>query len=221
MTLVSNCGQGVCTSEVSVVTVLDVSGGGNHAPVVTVAPSLSVNEGAALSFTVTATDADADHVTLSASGLPSGATFVDNADNTATFHWTPSFTQSGAYTLTFTGNDGHGGVTTATSVVTVLEVSGGGNHAPVVTVAPSLSVNEGAALTFTVTATDADADHVTLSASGLPPGATFVDNGNNTGTFHWTPSFTQSGAYTLTFTGNDAHGGIRTPATLGTGIHMS
>src|SRR5712671_6924036 len=213
--------NGLEGSAATHIDVMAVSGGGNHAPVVTVAPSLSVNEGAALTFTVTATDADADHVTLSASGLPSGATFVDNADNTATFHWTPSFTQSGAYTLTFTGNDGHGGVTTATSVVTVLDVSGGGNHAPVVTVAPSLSVNEGAALSFTVTATDADADHVTLTASGLPSGATFVDNGNNTGPFHWTHSFTQSGAYTLTFTGNDAHGGVSTAATVVTVLDVS
>ncbi len=75
---------------------------------------------------MTATDADADHVTLTASGLPAGATFVDNSNNTGTFHWTPGSTQSGTYTLTFTGNDGHGGTNTATTVITVLDVTGGG-----------------------------------------------------------------------------------------------
>lgn len=212
--------NGLEGSAATHIQVLDSAGGGNHPPVLSVPATLSLNEGATASFTVSATDLDGDHVTLSASGLPSGATFTDNGNNTASFSWIPSSTQSGTYTVTFTGNDGHGGVTSTTTVFTVIDVGGGGNHAPDVTVTPSASVNEGANLTLTVTATDSDGNHVTLSASGLPSGATFTDNGNNTGTLTWTPSLSQSGAYTLVFTGNDGHGGVDTATSVITVLNV-
>jgi hypothetical protein len=56
---------------------------------------------------------------------------------------------------------------------------------------------------FMVTATDGQSRHVVLTASGLPSGATFIDNGNNTGTFNWTPTSAQAGSFLVTFLGND------------------
>jgi hypothetical protein len=47
---------------------------------------------------------------------------------------------------------------------------------------------------------------VTLTATGVPAGASFVDNGNNSGTFTWTPVQGQAGNYLLTFTGSDGVG---------------
>jgi len=44
-------------------------------------------------------------LSYSASGLPGGATFADNGDNTATLSWTPSEFDKGIYTLTFTASD--------------------------------------------------------------------------------------------------------------------
>lgn len=67
---------------------------------------------------------------------------------------------------------------------------------------------EGQAISFTVNATDLQNENVSLSASGLPAGASFVDNGNNTGTFSWTPSSAQAGSYNLTFEGQDQQGNI-------------
>ena len=48
---------------------------------------------------------------------------------------------------------------------------------------------------FTVTATDAQQRKVKLSASALPTGASFIDLGNNQGTFTWTPTSTQTGTF--------------------------
>jgi hypothetical protein len=59
---------------------------------------------------------------------------------------------------------------------------------------------------FTVTATDAESRHVVLTATGLPAGATFVDNGNNTGTFNWTPTDDQAGTYFVSFQGDNLAG---------------
>ena len=65
--------------------------------------SQSVDENRTLTFGVSATDPDGDALTYSASGLPAGASF-DPA--TQQFSWTPSYTQAGTYTVTFTASDG-------------------------------------------------------------------------------------------------------------------
>ncbi len=71
------------------------------------------------------------------------------------------------------------------------------NDPPVLAPIGSKTLNEGDVFSFGVTATDADAgDFLTLSASNLPSGATFIDNGNRTGTFNWTPTTSQAGTYT-------------------------
>jgi len=59
-----------------------------------------------LSFTVSATDADGDTLTLSAATLPNGASFTDNGDGTGYFSWTPNFNQAGSYTVLFSVTDG-------------------------------------------------------------------------------------------------------------------
>ena len=76
------------------------------------------------------------------------------------------------------------------------------NRPPVLNPIGPKSVQEGETLTFSVTATDPDQDALVLSASVLA-GATFVDNGNGTGTFSWTPSFGTDGNYMITFTATD------------------
>lgn len=80
-------------------------------------------------------------------------------------------------------------------------------HPTVAVIAPShVTVVQNQNVNFTVTATDAQSRHVALSASGVPPGATFVDNGDNTGTFNWTPSGSVAGDFFVTFLGNNLSG---------------
>jgi len=77
---------------------------GDQAPVLNAIGNKSVNEGTALSFTISASDADGDTLTYSASNLPSGATF-DPA--TQTFSWTPGYSQGGVYAdIRFEVSDG-------------------------------------------------------------------------------------------------------------------
>ena len=66
---------------------------------------------AALSFTVAATDGDGLAVSLTASGLPAGATAPDaNGTGTVstTFAWTPTAAQTGVYHVTFSATDDDG-----------------------------------------------------------------------------------------------------------------
>jgi hypothetical protein len=60
-----------------------------------------------------------------------------------------------------------------------------------------------------VTAVDPEGDSVTLTMlPGAPFGSSFTDNGDNTGTFNWTPNFTQANSYSVCFSGDDLHGNI-------------
>lgn len=53
----------------------------------------------------------------------------------------------------------------------------------------------GRTISFTVTASESENRIVSLTASNLPPGATFVDNGDNSGVFSWTPKVDQTVVY--------------------------
>ena len=193
----------------------------DHRPVVTVVPkSVTVNEGGHVSATLTATDPDGDPLTsLTCKGtqntaLPPGATFTASADfSHGTFLWDPTFSQAGVYHLdceaTSVGSLGEQISVATVLVITVNNV----NQPPVVTAPATQSVNEGSHLSYSVSATDPDGNHVALSASGLPLAASFTDQGNNTGTFDWTPGFGQVGTYTVTIAGNDGLGGVATAAT--------
>lgn len=72
------------------------------------------------------------------------------------------------------------------------------NQLPVLDPIGSKEINEGSPLSFDVSATDAESTPV-LTTSTLPSDANFTDNGDGTGTFDWTPDYTQAAAYGITF----------------------
>jgi hypothetical protein len=192
-------------NEVVAITVNQV----NLAPVLAAIGPQSVAEGSTLNLSVTASDPDGNLQSLTASPLPANATFTDNGDGTGSFSFTPDFTQSGTYNITFTATDDS--LLTDDELV-VVTVTDGGNQPPVVTPIAPQSVNEGQTLAFTVTATDIDGTIQSLTAANVPANATFVDNGNGTGSFSFTPDFTQQGVYDVTFTATDD--GLATGSTV-------
>jgi len=163
----------------------------HHAPALAAIGAQTVTSGTLLTFSIAATDADGDPVTYSASGLPSGASFSDS-----TFSWTPTVDQAGTYDVTFVASDG----TNQDSEVVTITVINDTNHAPILASIGSQSVNEGASLSFTISASDADNDPVSYSAGGLPAGATFSSR-----TFSWTPDYAQAGNYDVSFVASDGH----------------
>ena len=91
-------------------------------PVLVTAPFRTmVAENETATFDVAAFERTGGHVTLTASGLPPGAEFTDNGDNTASFSWTPAPGQAGTYRLRFTGDNGQGGTDTAFTLITVTQ----------------------------------------------------------------------------------------------------
>jgi hypothetical protein len=135
----------------------------------------AVNEGDKLHFTTSATDANDDPLTYSASNLPVGANFNPN---TRTFSWTPD--EAGIFSgIHFEVSDGT--LTDSEDItITVHRI----NQPPVLNPIGNKAVNEGDKLRFTNSATDANDDPLIYSASNLPIGANFNPN---TRTFAWTP----------------------------------
>ncbi|MEW6050860.1 MAG: tandem-95 repeat protein [Candidatus Zixiibacteriota bacterium] len=190
-------GDGIATdSEIVAITVADA---GNQAPVLAAIGSKSTTEGVNLNFVISASDPDGTTPTFTTSALPSGATFVDNGNGTATFNWTPSFIQAGAYNVTFRTTDGVA-IDTETVAITVIDA---GNQPPVLATIGSKTTTEGINLAFAISASDPDGTTPTFTTSTLPSGASFADNGNGTGSFIWTPGFTQAGTYNVTFRASD------------------
>ncbi|PKK81977.1 MAG: hypothetical protein CVT49_16060 [candidate division Zixibacteria bacterium HGW-Zixibacteria-1] len=167
-------------------------------PVLATIGSQSVAEGHTLVVDVSATDPDGDSLTLSAENLPTNAGFSDNGDGTGSFAFSPDFTQAGVYNATFIVSDG----ALADSEIVAIEVTAV-NAYPVLVSIGSQSVAEGDTLVVGVSATDPDGDNLILSAENLPTNASFDDNGDGTGSFAFSPDFTQVGVYNVTFIASD------------------
>jgi uncharacterized repeat protein (TIGR01451 family) len=91
----------------------------NAPPVLTVPGAQAQDYHDALTFGVSATDADAgDTLTFSASGLPAGLTLTDNGDRTATVSGTITAAPS-VYTATIAVTDSHNTAVSATVTITV------------------------------------------------------------------------------------------------------
>jgi large repetitive protein len=161
------------------------------APTITSANSVTFVAGTPGTFDVTATGIPAP--ALSESGaLPAGVSF--NA-STGLLSGTPAPGSSGTYALTFTATNG---VSPAASQSFTLIV----DQAPAITSGNSTVFTEGAAGTFTVTATGLPTP--TVSETGaLPTGVTF---NSATDTLSGTPLLGTNGTYPITFTATNAVG---------------
>uniref|UniRef100_UPI0034CE0416 hypothetical protein n=1 Tax=Pseudoxanthomonas sp. UTMC 1351 TaxID=2695853 RepID=UPI0034CE0416 len=75
-------------------------------PVLQFIPDRVVKETEQVSFLVEASSPMGKAITLSASPLPTGATFQDQGDGTAVFDWTPEAGQAGSYLINYLASDG-------------------------------------------------------------------------------------------------------------------
>ncbi len=74
---------------------------------------------------------------------------------------------------------------------------------PVIQFITDKSVIETQQVSFLVEASDPNLTIPTILATPLPVGAEFIDNGDGTGIFDWTPVVGQKGIYYITFTASD------------------
>jgi hypothetical protein len=176
----------------------------DEAPQINSVSSATFTVGTSGTFSVT-TGPGFPAATFSETGsLPSGVTFVDNGNGTATLSGKPATGSGGSYPLTITAANGVSPEATQSFTLIV-------DEAPTITSANNASFYAGIGGTFTVTTAHDYPTGTTLSESGsLPAGVTFTDNGNGTATLAAAPAATASGSYDLVIT---AHNGVAPDAT--------
>ncbi len=163
----------------------------DDAPQITSANSTAFAVGVSDSFTVTTYGFPTPTLTESGN-LPTGVSFTDNGNGTATLAGMPAAGSGGTYNVTITA-----GSATQSFTLTVGEA-----QAPAITSGSSLALTVGQAGTFTVTTTGLPTAALT-EAGGLPQGITFTDNGDGTATISGTPAAGTAGAYNLVVTASN------------------
>jgi hypothetical protein len=176
-------------------------------------PTTLASNGAAAtsSITVSAIGTFSKNVTLTASGLPTGATarFSPNpvpAGGTSTLTLNPGSASTGTYSVAITGN-ATGGLSHATLISWTISTGTAADFS--LTATPStVTSTAGASATSTVVMSPQNgfAGTVALSVSGVPTGAqgrlsasSITANGDSTLTLQ--PGTAQAGNYTITVTG--------------------
>ncbi len=177
----------------------------NIPPVLDPINDTTIDEGQPFTFNVTGSDSDGESVTFEVFEAPFGSGFSDNDNGTATFDWTPGFDQAGEYSITFRIVDQREESDEQLVRITVNNI----NQPPQFELVDDQFVTEGNTLEFFVSAFDLDGDEVVLgySSPDIPGTASFIDNGDGSGTFNWTPTFFDAANYTAYLTANDGRFG--------------
>jgi CshA-type fibril repeat protein/VCBS repeat-containing protein len=191
-------GNGGTSSATVTVTVNSV----NDAPVAN-DDTASVSEDGSVAIDVLAndTDVDGDTPTATAASATNGSVSI-NPDGTV--QYTPNADFNGIDTITYSIDDGNGGVSSATVTVTVSAQ----NDAPVANNETG-TTDEDTPVTLDVLANDTDVDGDSLSVDTATAGnGTVVINPD--GTLTYTPEANFNGVDTITYTITDGNGGTTT-----------
>jgi large repetitive protein len=163
----------------------------DEAPSITSGDSATFSEGDSGSSTITTTGFPT--ASLSENGaLPSGVTFTDNHDGTATLAGTPAAGTGASYQITITAGNGVGSVATQSFTLDVTQ-------SPTITSSDSAAFVSGTQGTFTVTTTGIPTAAITESGN-LPGGVTLTDNGDGTATLAGNPAANSAASYSITIT---------------------
>ena len=165
----------------------------NQPPILANIADQSSNEGDTIGLTISATDGDGDSLTYSATGLPADLSINSSTGEIA---GTLSFTSEGSYTVNVTVTDGT--LTDSDSFVWTISNT---NRAPSITNPGDQAHDENDAVVLSISASDADGDVLTYSATGLPTGLS-IDSA--TGDISGTA--TPAGDFTVTVTVSDGNG---------------
>ena len=122
--------------------------------------------------------------------LPSGVSLVDNGNGTATLSGTPAQGSGGVYPITLIATNGYVPSATQSFTLTV-------DESPSIASANSQTFIAGTPTSFTVQAYGYPKPSIAVSGT-LPPGVSFVDNGNGTGTLSGSASSASNSSYPLT-----------------------
>lgn len=164
----------------------------------TSAATTTFTTGTAGTFTITTSAAPTVNALTVTGALPTGVTFIDNGNGTASLSGTPAAGTTGTYPLTFTASNGVGADAVQHFTLTV-------QVGPAITSADTTTFTVGAAGTFAVTTTGFPTPAITRTGP-LPTGVDLVDNSNGTATLSGTPGPGSAGTYPFTINAGNTVG---------------
>lgn len=173
---------------------------GNSIPDLSAIADFALKYGKTKTINILSTDADEDQITLSATGLPSFATFTDHGDGSGAIAFAPAANAStlGEYNITVTAADNHSGSKSVTFKATITD-----KDVPEVLPISNVTVAEGQTGSVQIGATsDFGAQNLTWSFQGLPSFATYTVT-NGLVSVVLAPDYIHSGPYTVTATATD------------------
>src|SRR3990172_4672152 len=127
------------------------------------------------------------------------------AADTGQITWTPAIADEGTHTVVVQVDDGRGGTTQQSYVLSVIEPPA--NRPPVFTSIPLVAAEVNTAYGYDAQASDADGDPLTFSLASGPAGMT-VDA--SSGLVAWTPTGDQLGTQNVVLQVSDGRGGTAT-----------
>jgi hypothetical protein len=171
-----------------------------QAPAITTAGAATFTTGAPSSFTIATSAGFPTATALSIVGaLPTGVSFTDNQDGTATLAGIPAPATGGSYPLTITAGNGTAHDATQSFTLTV-------EQSPIITSTDTTTFTAGHSSSFTIVTSAGYPTDTALTLSGaLPAGITFTDNSDGTATVSGTPGNTTGGSYPLTITAGNGN----------------
>jgi LPXTG-motif cell wall-anchored protein len=170
----------------------------NETPAFTSSPAVNFVIGVPASFTVSTSGFPAAAIAQAGGTLPSGLSFTDNGDGTATINGTAAAGTAGDFTIAL---DASNVVTTANQDLTLHVLD-----AAAISSAASATFTAGTVGAFVISTTGRPTVSAISETGTLPHGVTLVDNGNGTATLSGTPAAGSGGAYPLTITATNGAG---------------
>ncbi|MBA6351136.1 MULTISPECIES: putative Ig domain-containing protein [unclassified Colwellia] len=187
----SACGGS--SSDDKVADVIEV----NSAPTISSTAVTTIESGSTYSYSLVAADADGDTLTMSATNLPAWLTF-DSATGSLT--GTPADSDAGDTAITLTVSDGTDEITQSFTVSVTVQAQA--NNAAVITSTGVTSATVGESYSYTLMATDADSDTLTMSTT-VPGALSWLTFDDSTGILSGTPASGDVAATEITLTVND------------------
>ena len=193
-----------CDTATVSITILPI----NDAPVAD-DDAYSADEGETLAVSapgVLSNDGDVDSDTLTATLVSdvSYGTLALNGNGSFTYEHDGSENHSDSFT--YKANDGQANSNVVTVTFTITPV----NDVPVFISTPVLVATEKAAYTYSIVASDAEGDTLTITAPLLPAWLTLTDNGDGMAVLKGTPGEGSAGEYAVELQAKDAAGATGT-----------
>ncbi|GAB4167896.1 MAG: hypothetical protein Fur0032_06040 [Terrimicrobiaceae bacterium] len=176
----------------------------SSAPVFATIPSLAAAVGSSYTYTAATTSHDGSTPAISAVTKPAWLTFTDHGNGTATLSGSPS--ASGTHTVTLRATAGS---FSTDQTYTLIVAPVGQNTAPAFISSPVTQANQGQVYTYSISATDADGQSLSLTSATLPGWLTLTDHGNGTATLSGTGPSADLATYNVVLLASD--GSTATP----------